>query len=76
MTDAYKCDRCGQFAEDRPAVDFDVEPLMRENNGNVYLPDGTRAEWSHRGVAVELCPSCAVPAIEWMNEHMKNHETS
>lgn len=70
MTDAYKCDRCGQFGEDRPALDFDIEWLARVNNGDVHLAEGICAEWSHRDVNVELCPSCAEPAIEWMNEYM------
>lgn len=70
MTDAYKCDRCGQFYVDWPALDFDINSLARATGGNVYLAEETCAGWSHRDENAELCPSCAAPAIEWMNEYM------
>ena len=71
MSEAIKCDRCGEFEATRyAALDVEIETVAREYGGGLVLPDGTLADWSREEEGVDLCSSCAAPVIEWLDEYL------
>jgi hypothetical protein len=72
MSDAIKCDRCGEFEEVRYApFDLDLEVERLTVGDKIVLPNEAEVAWPRKDETVDLCSGCAVEPIEWLDRYIE-----
>jgi hypothetical protein len=74
MTDAYKCDVCGEKYAGHPSVTLDIDDSMRQVDGTVLLDDegvGHHAEFSLRDTDLDVCASCGSDIVTLVDAYVR-----